>query len=255
MRAASRLSSVYARWSNPPSPCRTWSSSQAGQLGHPGGHPVGPPRRALLGGQRVDDLTRLALRALGPGHALIRPRLHPLRLVTRPDLTRSPEQQQPDRMLARDLPARAGALVRRTAQIDRRLIRLFAAPLTQPPHRPLRTTGLRPLRRTGLGLGCLGGRRIRRQPQHLIHVPHPHSTPSSRHPDPSSIPSTPDTRPARDRTARSSFLSQTLLRTGLTAYDPVAVEGSTVTPVELSGPAGGLSHVTEGRNQQAQALR
>ncbi len=86
---------------------------------------------------------------LGRGRRLGRPAREPLRREIGGRLlgrhrAAGPAQQQRQRVLARKLAARAGALVRGPGQIDDRLIRLGAAALAQPPHRAPRGSGLAP---------------------------------------------------------------------------------------------------------------
>ena len=84
---------------------------------------------------------------------------------------RSPEQHQPERMFARELPRRAGALVGRTAQIDDRLVRISAAASAEPPHHLVGAALRGPRRRYGefptRGLRT----RIRGERQYLLGPP------------------------------------------------------------------------------------
>src|SRR5207247_327014 len=76
-----------------------------GELSHPGGDAIGPARGPLLSSQRIGDLTGFALRPLSLGGTLIHPGLHPVGFVAWPDFAGGPEQQEPERVLARELPA------------------------------------------------------------------------------------------------------------------------------------------------------
>ena len=109
--------------------------------------PLGPPLRPPAAPRRRDPRRRpasphsaaVAPPLAAPGQPLLRP----LRRLAAPAPrrpARRPEQQQPQRVLARELAARTTALVRRARRIrdvDDRLVRLAAAALAQPPHRPL----------------------------------------------------------------------------------------------------------------------
>lgn len=115
------------------------------QLLRAAGDPLGPALGAPPRGRRVGRARTGAGRAspgrIGllrrPSATAVQPLPGPVRHLRRAEhrLVRCPEQQQPQRVLARELTAGATALVRGARRIDHRLIRLASAPLAQPPHR------------------------------------------------------------------------------------------------------------------------
>src|SRR5262249_1677402 len=79
-------------------------------------------------------------------------------------------------MFAREFAARAGAAKRRLGQIDLRLIRVFAAALTQAPGRLSIGPEREPFARCGQALSGFGRSRLRRQGQDLFGSPVHHSS-------------------------------------------------------------------------------
>src|SRR5262245_45309527 len=83
-------------------------------------------------------------------------------------------------MFAWELAARARAAKRRLGQIDLRLIRVFAAALTQAPGRLSIGPEREPLARRGQALSGFGRSRVGRQGQDLFGSPVHHSSRASR---------------------------------------------------------------------------
>lgn len=95
----------------------------------PGGGVGGAPRGvAARGGPAL--LRRASASSLDP-------RRGPVGRLARPErgVVGGPEQQQPQRVLARELPARATAGVGRAGGVDHRPVRRAPAPFAQAPHR------------------------------------------------------------------------------------------------------------------------
>ncbi len=115
--------------------------------------PLGTPPRRLL----VHRPARPGGRPGGLRGPLRQPLRCPVRRLARlAGPLGGPEQQQPQCVLARELPARTGALVRRSRQVHDRPVRLAPAALAQPPHGTgSGTSDLRPRPRPAESAPCL----------------------------------------------------------------------------------------------------
>jgi hypothetical protein len=143
------------------------------ELVHAGGDPVGALLGPLARGRRVGLATgcgggRWAGRAGHPGRL---PLGDPVGCRRVGHAARGPHQHQAERVLARELPARAGAPVCRLGQVDTGLVRVLAAAPAQPPEQVVVTPGGLPLRGRAEPLSGPRGAGIRSEREHLRGAP------------------------------------------------------------------------------------
>ncbi len=120
----------------------------------------------------------------GAGGPAVHPLRHPprCRLQLR-DPVGGPEEQQPERVLARKLPARATAPVGGLGEVDARQIGLGPAAPALPEHDQARRAVGRPFAWRRHPLRRLAGRRVRGEGEDLIPAPPLHHLPQTSQPD------------------------------------------------------------------------
>ena len=145
------------------------------ELAQAGGYPGLPLLRASSRGLGVFGVAWFpGLRAAGPAGASGEPAGGPVRRLAGVVLHRllGPEQQQGQRVLARELPARAGAPIRGAGQVDDGVVRRGgAAAALAPQHPRLGGAGQRPRAARRQRLGGPLRRRVGRQGKHSRAIP------------------------------------------------------------------------------------